>query len=311
MGTPDFAVGSLKALVENGQRIVGIVTAEDKASGRGQKMQSPPVRQYAEKAGIDAILQPARLKDPVFLEELRKLRADLFVVVAFRMLPEEVWSMPPRGTVNLHASLLPDYRGAAPINRVIMNGEKETGVTTFFIEKDIDTGNILLAEKYPIGPDTTAGELHDGLMDTGARLLVKTIRAIAENDIHPIPQNELSRGGKLHTAPKIFREDCTIDWNKTALEVHNHIRGLSPYPAAWTAFRINGENVQCKIYRSKIEQVNSGISPGTIITDGKKTLKVAVKDGFIHIMSIQQASKKRMEADEFLRGINSIETTQI
>lgn len=311
MGTPDFAVGSLKALVEDGQHIVGVVTAEDKASGRGQKIRSSPVKLFAEEAGIKTILQPPRMKDPLFLEELRNLNADLQIVVAFRMLPEEVWAMPPRGTVNLHASLLPDYRGAAPINRVIMNGEKETGVTTFFIEKDIDTGNILFAEKFLIGPDTTAGELHDGLMETGAKLVVKTVHAIAENNYRPVPQSELSLGKALHAAPKIFREDCMIDWNRTAEQVHNHIRGLSPYPAAWTEFRINGETVQCKIYRSRIEHGTPGQSPGEIITDIKKTLKVAVKDGFIHILSIQQSSKKQMETGEFLRGISTIEAEKV
>lgn len=302
MGTPDFAVESLKRLAESGMKIVGVITAPDKPSGRGKHIQSSPVKDFAREAGIKNILQPTNLKSPEFIEELKDLKADLQVVVAFRMLPEVVWSMPPLGTINLHASLLPDYRGAAPINWAIINGEKKTGVTTFFIEKEIDTGKIIFNEKVEIGPDTTAGELHDRLMIVGANLLIKTINAIARNEYPSIPQSEINNGHEPKTAPKIFKDDCKITWTQDATIIHNFIRGLSPYPAAWTEIANGKQTISLKIYRANysIEIHNTPI--GHIVTDGNTHLKVAVHDGYVNILELQQAGKRRLTIQEFLRG---------
>lgn len=306
MGTPDFAVESLKALVENGYNIVGVVTMPDKPAGRGYKLQPSPVKSYALQQGL-TILQPEKLKDEVFINELKQLNADLQIVVAFRMLPEIVWSMPPKGTFNLHSSLLPQYRGAAPINWAIINGEQETGVTTFFLSHEIDTGEIIFQEKTPIEKNEDAGTLHDKLMIMGSHLVLKTVDAILENTIHSISQeNFFTDITALKTAPKIFKEDCRIDWNKNAKEVYNHIRGLSPYPAAWTeqsSSNNNEENLRFKILAAEpIVNMIHESSPGTIITDNKSYLDVKVNDGVIRITELQPTGKRRMSIQDFLNG---------
>eukprot|EP01132_Coremiostelium_polycephalum_P013754 gene13754-16737_t len=275
MGTPDFAVASLDALFKAGFEIAAVVTAADKPAGRGQKLSESAVKKYAQEKGLK-VLQPVRLKDPEFIAELHDLKADLQVVVAFRMLPEAVWSMPPKGTINLHASLLPQYRGAAPINHAIINGEKESGVTTFFLKHEIDTGDIIFSEKVSIGPQDTAGELHDQLMQTGAGLLVKTVQAIADGNYTEQPQPQAA---DLKHAPKIFKDFCQIDWNQSAGLIHNLIRGLSPYPTAFT--RLNDKTL--KIFRAEIEEKEPGIAPGGFLTDGKSFLKFAAKDGFLKL----------------------------
>jgi len=297
MGTPDFAVASLNALLEAGFDIVGVITAPDKPAGRGQKINESAVKQYAEAKGLK-ILQPVKLKDPEFIEELRSLKADLQVVVAFRMLPEIVWNMPLKGTINLHGSLLPQYRGAAPINWAIINGEKESGVSTFFLKQEIDTGDILFSEKVEIDEKDTAGDLHDKLMHVGAGLLVKTVKAIESGEYKEIPQDKT--GEKiLKTAPKIFREDCQIDWNQPVMKIYNHIRGLSPYPAAFCIF----QDKTLKIYKAEAEQAVHQLEPGSFQTDHKTTLKFACPDGFISVKELQLEGKKKMKIDEFLRGV--------
>ncbi len=306
MGTPDFAVGSLKALIDSGQQVAAIVTAPDKPAGRGKQMQSSPVKKYALEAGIHHILQPTNLKSPEFVEELKSLEPDIFLVVAFRMLPEIVWAIPPKGTINLHSSLLPDYRGAAPINWAIINGEKETGVTTFFIEKEIDTGKIIFQEKVSIDPDTSAGELHDVLMTKGAMLLVKTVEAIASDNFTAIPQSEYSERRQIHQAPKIFREDCRINWNDNAKKIHDFIRGLSPYPAASTEITDGKASLLLKIFKSRVEVTNHEMKSGSMLTDGRHYLKIAVPDGFVHIQRLQMAGKKQLGIEEFLRGFKEI-----
>ncbi|MEJ7780734.1 MAG: methionyl-tRNA formyltransferase [Daejeonella sp.] len=295
MGTPDFAVASLQALSENGFDIAGVITAPDKPSGRGQKITESAVKKYATDHGLK-VLQPVRLKDPEFLEELKMLEADLQVIVAFRMLPELVWNMPPKGTINLHASLLPQYRGAAPINWAIINGEKKSGVTTFFLKQEIDTGDILFSEQVSIGPNDTAGDLHDKLMDTGAKLLVDTVKAIEQNQYKEQPQDTKD---DLKTAPKIFKEDCIIKWDQPVEKVFNFIRGLSPYPTAFTNF----QDKTLKVFSAEVEKIQNGITPGTYLTDHKKYLKFACNDGFIHINDLQMEGKKRMNVEEFLRGM--------
>ncbi|MCF0053764.1 methionyl-tRNA formyltransferase [Dyadobacter sp. LJ53] len=294
MGTPEFAVPSLKSLVESNSNVVAVITVPDKPAGRGQKQTTSPVKQYAEAQGIP-VLQPEKLKNPAFLEELRSYQADLQVVVAFRMLPEVVWSMPPKGTFNLHSSLLPQYRGAAPINWAVINGETETGVTTFFIEKDIDTGKIIFQDREPIHPDDDAGSLHDRLMEKGANLVVRTVRAIEAGDYPQEPQDE---SAQIISAPKIFRETCEIDWQKPAAEIHNFIRGLSPYPAAWTT--ING--LSCKIFKSKVVEFDENDTPGQFRTDSKSYLYFRTGDGWLSIEVLQLEGKKRMEIGDFLRG---------
>lgn len=297
MGTPDFAVASLAALLEAGEDIVAVITAPDKPAGRGQKLQQSAVKQYAAAKGIP-VLQPDKLRDRTFLDELKSFDADLQVVVAFRMLPEVVWNMPPLGTVNLHASLLPQYRGAAPINHVIINGEIESGVTTFLLQHEIDTGNVLFAEQVSIGPDDTAGDLHDKLMAVGADLLTKTVNAIAQGTAKPIPQDLLGTEMTLKHAPKIFKEHCLIDWNRPVAEVYNLIRGLSPYPAAYTL--LDGKTL--KILKATKEVAPANHASGKPHTDGRSFLKFACPDGYIRVDELQLEGKRRMEVLEFLRG---------
>ena len=304
MGTPEFAVESLKALVENGYQVVGVVTAPDRPSGRGQKLHQSDVKIYAESYGLP-VLQPEKLKDESFLQELRLLNADLQIIVAFRMLPEVVWKMPSLGTFNLHGSLLPRYRGAAPLNWSIINGDTETGVTTFLLKQEIDTGNILFQEKIQISPEMTIGELHDSLMVIGAELVLKTVDAIAEGSYQPLPQDSLQIDlVRLH-APKIFKETCKIDWQKPGVEINNLVRGLSPYPAAWTNFVKAGTETAVKIFKTSVELVEHHDKPGTLLTDNKKFLKVACSDGYLHLLDIQLSGKKRMGIAEFLRGFQN------
>lgn len=298
MGTPEFAVASLEALLDAGCDIVGVVTAPDKPAGRGQVMSESAVKKFAVANQIK-VLQPEKLKDPAFIENLRALRADLQVVVAFRMLPEAVWNMPPLGTINLHASLLPQYRGAAPINWAVINGETESGVTTFLLQHEIDTGNVLFTEKVSIPEDFTAGDLHDKLMNKGAGLLVKTVKAVESGKYAAQPQDHLIEGMELKHAPKIFKDDCRIDWNQPVGQVYNFIRGLSPYPTAFT--QLNGKTL--KIFKAQKEAINTGATPGSYQTDNKTYLKFACTDGLISVTDIQLEGKKRMSVEEFLRGV--------
>lgn len=293
MGTPEFAVASLRILVDAGYDIVGVVTAPDRPAGRGRKLRPSAVKAYAVEKGLK-VLQPTKLKEETWLAELASLEADLAIVVAFRMLPKVVWSVPKLGTFNLHASLLPDYRGAAPINWVLINGEKETGATTFFIDQKIDTGDLLLQNKIDIPNDWTAGDLHDALMETGAELVLKTVHDIEAGKAERKPQDHTAY---QNPAPKIFKEDCRIDWNLPVDKVYNFIRGLSPYPCAWTS--ISGKTV--KIYLSNPEPDNS-VESGTIQTDGKSFLKIAASNGWIKVKELQIEGKKRMSVTDFLRG---------
>jgi methionyl-tRNA formyltransferase len=297
MGTPQFAVASLDALITAGCEVVAVVTAPDKPAGRGQKVNQSAVKQYADANGIK-VLQPDKLKNPEFLEELKALQADLQVVVAFRMLPEVVWNMPPKGTINLHASLLPQYRGAAPINWAIINGEKESGVTTFFLKHDIDTGDILFTEKVTLSGTETAGDLHDRLMNKGAGLLVKTVKGIESGRYSEHPQEHLAEGLELKHAPKIFKQDCLIDFNRPVVDVYNLIRGLSPSPTAYTVLN----DKVLKIFNAEYQEGETGISAGGFITNNKTQLKFAAKDGFIIVTDVQLEGKKRMSIEEFLRG---------
>ncbi|HWZ02344.1 MAG TPA: methionyl-tRNA formyltransferase [Mucilaginibacter sp.] len=298
MGTPQFAVISLDALITAGCNIVAVVTAPDKPAGRGQKLNESAVKQYALENSIP-VLQPEKLKDPIFLEELKAFNADLQVVVAFRMLPEVVWNMPPRGTINLHASLLPQYRGAAPINWVLINGEQESGVTTFFLKHEIDTGDILFTEKVTLTGHETAGELHDRLMYKGAGLLVKTVKGVESGRYNEHPQSQLMEGVELKHAPKIFKEDCLIDWKQPAVAVYNKIRGLSPIPTAYT--HLNGKIL--KVYKSVYEIEQHDFVPGHFVSDNKTFLKFATTDGFICLTEVQLEGKKQMGIEEFLRGV--------
>jgi len=298
MGTPQFAVASLDALIKAGCNIVAVVTAPDKPAGRGKKLSESAVKQYAVQNGIK-VLQPEKLKSPEFLEELQELKADLQVVVAFRMLPEVVWNMPLRGTINLHASLLPQYRGAAPINWVLINGEKESGVTTFFLKHEIDTGDVLFTEKVTLSGNETAGELHDRLMAKGAGLLVKTVKGVESGRYNEHPQSALAEGIELKHAPKIFKEDCLIDWNQSAESIYNKIRGLSPYPAAYTLLN----DKVLKIYRAEFEVGEPGLQPGGFVTDNKSHLKFAAQDGYVILTEVQQEGKKQMDIESFLRGV--------
>lgn len=328
MGTPEFAVASLDALVQAGCNIIAVITAPDKPAGRGMKLTESAVKKYAVEKQLP-VLQPVKLKDPAFLETLKGLQADLQIVVAFRMLPEVVWNMPPMGTINLHGSLLPQYRGAAPINWAVINGEKETGVTTFKLQHEIDTGNILLQDSFPIGDDETAGEVHDRMKEIGARLLVKTVAGLANGSLQEIPQQsignpdsyreQLATGNEKPTtgnrqpatapstpgdaielkhAPKIFTETCKIDWNQPVAAIYNLIRGLSPYPAAFTYLH----DKSLKIYKAKKETHASPKSAGSFETDNRTYLKFAAADGYIHITELQLEGKKRMTIEEFLRG---------
>ena len=302
MGTPDFAVASLRALVEDKWPIVAVITAPDKKRGRGQTVVPSPVKQYALEQKID-VLQPTNLKDPAFLDQLQAYKANLHIVVAFRMLPRVVWDMPELGTFNLHASLLPNYRGAAPINWAIINGEKETGVTTFFLKHEIDTGSIIMQEKEPIGPQDTVGDLYQRLMDKGGQLVVKTVKAIANGTAEPKAQPDIA---DLKQAPKIFKETCEIDWHKTSQTVHDFIRGLNPYPAAWTL--INGNS--WKIFAVKKISLKEKGQAGTILTDHKEKLVVKTGDGWLAITELQMPGKKRMQIQDLLRGnpLNELKT---
>lgn len=298
MGTPEFAVASLDALIQSGCNIVGVVTTPDKPAGRGQKINESAVKQYAAANGLK-VLQPVKLKDKQFLEELRALSADLQVVVAFRMLPEVVWNMPRLGTINLHASLLPQYRGAAPINWVLINGEKESGVTTFFLKHEIDTGDILFTEKVTLTGRETAGDLHDRLMAKGAGLLVKTVKAVESGRYTENPQEHLTEGMELKHAPKIFKEDCNINWGQPAEKIYNFIRGLSPYPTAYTT--LNDKIL--KVFGAEYELAETGEKPGEFFSDNRTFLKVSATDGLIHLTDVQLEGKKRMGIQEFLRGM--------
>lgn len=305
MGTPDFAVAPLERLLDQGYEVAGVVTMPDKAIGRHHDvLQSSPVKQFAAERGIP-VLQPERLRDEAFLQELKSLRADLQIVVAFRMLPEVVWAMPPLGTFNLHAALLPQYRGAAPINWAVINGDTETGVTTFFLDHDIDTGRIILQERIPILPEDNAGTIHDRMMEVGADLVVRTVEEIMTGTAKAIPQEQFLTDAPLRHAPKIFRETCQIRWNEhTARSAHNLVRGLSPYPAAWTNLvGTQGKATALKIYRTALTgQPNSGSPAGTIQTDGKTFFRVALTDEWLALEEVQLAGKKRMATGDFLRG---------
>ena len=300
MGTPDFAVPTLNLLVKNNYEIVAVVTAPDKPAGRGQQLQQTAVKKYAIENNL-LVLQPEKLKSPDFIDTLKSLNADLQIVVAFRMLPVDVWDMPPLGTYNLHASLLPNYRGAAPINWAVINGEKETGATVFKLKHEIDTGNILSSFKVELNDQTTAGELHDILMNEGASLVLDAVKKIETGSIQLIEQTTLK--GEWKHAPKIFKEDCKIDWSKNAEQIHNLIRGLSPYPAAWTeAVDVNGNHLNFKIYKSLKEVVHHQLQFGNITTDHKTYLKVACNDGFINVLELQLAGKKKLSIEDLLRG---------
>jgi methionyl-tRNA formyltransferase len=301
MGTPEFAVASLDALVKAGYNIVGVIAAPDKPAGRGMKLTESAVKKYAVEHSLP-VLQPEKLKNPAFLEELQALKADLQIVVAFRMLPEQVWNMPPLGTVNLHGSLLPQYRGAAPINWAVINGEKQTGVTTFKLQHAIDTGDILLQESFPIGENETAGEVHDRMKEIGAAVLVKTVKGLADGSLQTQPQSAIITESELKHAPKIFTETCKIDFSKSVEEVHNLVRGLSPFPGAFTT--MDGKTL--KIYLSEKEILNAeekpATSPGSYITDGKQSLKFACANGYLEVKELQMEGKKRMMTGDFLRG---------
>jgi methionyl-tRNA formyltransferase len=313
MGTPEFAQTSLRALVEGGYHIVGVVTMPDKPIGRhGSVLQPSPVKQYAQEQHIP-VLQPEKLKDETFLNELRALHADLQIVVAFRMLPEIVWQMPRFGTFNLHASLLPQYRGAAPINWAIINGETETGVTTFFLTQEIDTGSIILQQPTPISATDDAGTLHDQLMSIGAALILKTVDLLLENDgnTKTIPQESFYQNTpELRPAPKLFNDTCRLNWRQPAQKVYDFIRGLSPYPAAWTTLIFNdGDRKILKIYQAEILRETHSLTTGSIRTTGKNCLDVAVEDGFIRLLTIQIAGKKKMPAKDFLNGTKQTAST--
>jgi methionyl-tRNA formyltransferase len=302
MGTPDFAVATLGALLMNGFNVVGVVTTPDKQAGRGMKINKSPVKEFAEFSQLP-IMQPENLKDPGFVESLKNINADVFVVVAFRMLPEVIWKIPATGTFNLHASLLPNYRGAAPINHAIINGETITGVTTFLIDDKIDTGNILLREEVHIFPFENAGDIHDRLMKQGARLVIKTLEGLADKTLRPQPQSLFIKAGEvLKPAPKIFPKDCIINWNNDPVTIHNLIRGLAPTPCARSVFRSDSSDLSFKIYESQPETTRHNMIPGELITDGKHFLRIACRDGFISVVSLQLEGKKRMNTVEFLRG---------
>lgn len=293
-GTPDFAVGCLEGLVDAGANIVAVVTMPDKPAGRGQQLQASAVKQYAMAQGFP-VLQPEKMKAPGFLEALRALHADLQVVVAFRMMPEVVWDMPPMGTINVHGSLLPQYRGAAPINWAIINGETETGVTTFKLKHEIDTGDILLQQSVPILAEDNAGTMHDKLMVAGAELLVRTVKGLADGTLREVPQSSIA---VLKSAPKIFKENLAIDWHKPVTEISNFIRGVSPYPAAFTTLG----SKQVKIYKAHYQQAAHTMAPGTHETDNASYLRYAAQDGWVYIDELQMEGKKRMNVVDFLRG---------
>ena len=304
-GTPDFAVESLSRLVDGGYNVVAVVTMPDKPAGRGRQLQESDVKRYAVEHNLP-VLKPVSLKDEAFIEDLRSFEAQLFIVIAFRMLPEAVWQMPPLGTFNLHASLLPRYRGAAPINWAVMNGDTETGVTTFFLQHEIDTGDVIQQRSCPIGRHDNVEDVHDRLMVMGADMVLETVDAIINGKVKPIPQDQMLTTGQQPTpAPKIFKDTCRIDWNCPAEVLYNHIRGLSPYPAAWTTITSDdGQETSLKIYATGEPEPfssNETPAPGTIVAD-RKTLRVACGDGWLQVLSLQQSGKKRMDTDAFLRG---------
>ncbi|HJD74453.1 MAG TPA: methionyl-tRNA formyltransferase [Bacteroides reticulotermitis] len=302
MGTPDFAVESLRKLVDGGYQVVGVITMPDKPAGRGHKIQYSPVKEFALERNIP-LLQPEKLKDESFIQSLREWKADLQIVVAFRMLPKVVWDMPRFGTFNLHASLLPQYRGAAPINWAVMNGDAETGITTFFLQHEIDTGRVIQQVRIPIAETDNVGIVHDKLMMLGGELVVETVDAILNDTIKPIAQEDMAVVGELRPAPKIFKETCRIDWQQPVKRIYDFIRGLSPYPAAWSELvNPEGEAVIVKIYESEKIIESHQLASGTIVTDGKKVMKVAVSDGYISILSLQLPGKKRLKTEELLRG---------
>ena len=304
MGTPDFAVESLKALVENQNNVVGVVTAPDRPAGRGQKLKQSPVKEYALSVNIP-VLQPEKLKNPDFLKELEDLKADLQIIVAFRMLPEAVWNMPPFGSFNLHGSLLPQYRGAAPINWAVINGDKKTGVTTFFLKHEIDTGNIIYQSELPITDEDTAGTVHDKMMKLGAGLVLKTVTDIADDKVKATPQDEFADTSQLNPAPKIFKDDCRINWSNDTEMIRNHIRGLSPYPTAWTEFKMkNGKSLSVKVFYA-IADHSEKLMPGTIASDNKSFLLIGTGDGSLKIEELQIAGKKRMTTSDLLRGFDT------
>jgi methionyl-tRNA formyltransferase len=307
MGTPEFAVASLEAIINAGYHVKGVVTSPDKPSGRGLQLHASPVKECAIKHGI-RVLQPLKLKDPGFLEELNTINADLQVIVAFRMLPEEVWSRPPLGTFNLHASLLPQYRGAAPINWAIINGEKRTGVTTFFLNHEIDKGSVIYTREIEIGENENAGDIHDRLMVIGAELVIDTIRDIAAGKVDPLDQSGLPIQEPLKAAPKIFKNDCRINWNKNVLELHNFIRGLSPYPAAWSELKSpQGEVTVVKVYAATTGIKQHNLEAGSIETDGKNYLKIVADGGYMEILELQLQARRKMSTTDFLRGFPGIE----
>ncbi len=305
MGTPDFAVESLKMVVESGHNVVGVVTMPDKPAGRGQKIQFSPVKKYALSKKLP-ILQPKNLKDEQFVKELKALKADIQIVVAFRMLPEVVWNMPQYGTFNLHASLLPQYRGAAPINWAIINGEKETGVTTFFLTHKIDTGNIILQKKVDILDDENVGDVHDKLMVIGAELVIKTLDLIQKQKINTIEQSAfIDAETVLKDAPKLFKETCELNFDVDVEQAHNFVRGLSPYPVAWCKIQLPNQKkeILIKIFKTKIEKTEHHLPHGGVVVD-KKSLKIALKNGFLSILELQIAGKKRMKVTDFLNGLH-------
>jgi methionyl-tRNA formyltransferase len=298
MGTPEFAVGILDTILKNNYEVVGVITAADKPAGRGQKIKYSAVKEYAIENNL-TLLQPTNLKDPAFLEELMALNANLQIIVAFRMLPKLVWDMPKYGTFNLHASLLPNYRGAAPINWAIINGESKTGVTTFYIDDKIDTGAMILSAETPIHPDENAGQLHDRLMILGSQTVIDTLKLIDNEQVSPTIQEDNS---EIKTAYKLDKDNCKIDWNKSGIEIHNQIRGLSPYPVAWSYFKDDNQEWNVKIYESKFNVENHSFPIGSILTT-KKEIKVAVSNGFIQILSLQFPGKKKMTTSELLNGM--------
>lgn len=312
MGTPEFAVESLKRLVEGGYNIVGVITMPDKPMGRhGSVLQPSPVKQYAVSQGLK-VLQPEKLKDEQFLAELRELKADLQIVVAFRMLPEVVWNMPPMGTFNLHASLLPQYRGAAPINWAVINGDTETGITTFFLKHEIDTGEIIDQVRVPIADTDNVEIVYNHLMMLGGDLVLKTVDAILDGNVKTTPQEELAQIEELRPAPKIFKETCRIDWTQGVKKVYDFVRGLSPYPAAWTELH-QGEQapVMLKIFETEKQYCSHNYQPGSIDTDKKTYFRIATTDGYLNIRSLQLAGKKRMEVTDFLRGYRFDDSTYV
>ena len=311
MGTPDFAVEALRCLVEGGYNVVGVITMPDKPAGRGHKLQFSPVKQYALEHNLP-LLQPEKLKDEAFVEALRAWKADLQIVVAFRMLPEVVWNMPRLGTFNLHASLLPQYRGAAPINWAVINGDTETGITTFFLKHEIDTGEVIQQVRVPIADTDDVGIVHDKLMLLGGRLVVETVDAILAGTVKSIPQEEMAVVGELRPAPKIFKETCRIDWRKGVKHVYDFVRGLSPYPAAWTEL-CAGEAapVMLKLFETRKLFQTHDLQPGTVVSDGKTFFHIASTDGFVDVLSLQLAGKKRMQVEDFLRGYRLAEHMQV